>query len=130
MSLDSMHWGLYKAGPAIDDSNAFRVLLRLADETDPAGRNAFPSAQTIADDIGSCVRTVYSTLRWLEGVGLIRRGDQRSAAYLPKRHRPTVWDLAVELDTPDKVRAAIDDNEQAKRPATTLQTTRINPITL
>ncbi len=199
MSLDSMHWGLYKAGPAIDDSNAFRVLLRLADETDPDGRNAFPSAQTIADDIGSCVRTVYSNafpsaqtiaddigscvrtvyskLRWLERVGLIRRGDQRAAAYLPKRHRPTVWDLAVELDTPDKVRAALADTEQArhakiaghttdpdpadtgrqatadpssrpasdlqtdlqsdlqatwtcKRPATTLQTTRINPITL
>lgn len=114
MSLDSMHWGLYKAGPAIDDSNAFRVLLRLADETDPAGHNAFPSAQTIADDIGSCVRTVYSKLRWLERVGLIRRGDQRAAAYLPKRHRPTVWDLAVELDTPDKVRAALADNEQAR----------------
>lgn len=114
MSLDSMHWGLYKAGPAIDDSNAFRVLLRLADETDPAGRNAFPSAQTIADDIGSCVRTVYSKLRWLERVGLIRRGDQRAAAYLPKRHRPTVWDLAVELDTPDKVRAALADREQAR----------------
>lgn len=114
MSMDSMHWGLYKAGPAIDDSNAFRVLLRLADETDPAGRNAFPSAQTIADDIGSCVRTVYSKLRWLERVGLIRRGDQRAAAYLPKRHRPTVWDLAVELDTTDKVRAALAATEQAK----------------
>ncbi len=59
MSLDSMHWGLYKAGPAIDDSNAFRVLLRLADEPDPAGRTAFPSAQTIAADSASCVRTVY-----------------------------------------------------------------------
>ena len=112
MSLDSMHWGLYKAGPAIDNSNAFRVLLRLADETDPAGRNAFPSAQTIADDIGSCVRTVYSKLRWLERVGLIRRGDQRAAAYLPKRHRPTVWDLAIELDTPDKVRAMLEGTEQ------------------
>lgn len=134
MSLDSMHWGLYKAGPAIDDSNAFRVLLRLADETDPAGRNAFPSAQTIADDIGSCVRTVYSKLRWLERVGLIRRGDQRAAAYLPKRHRPTVWDLAVELDTPDKVRAVLTDPDPADtgrqatadpspRPASDLQAT-------
>lgn len=127
MSLDSMHWGLYKAGPAIDDSNAFRVLLRLADETDPAGHNAFPSAQTIADDIGSCVRTVYSKLRWLERVGLIRRGDQRAAAYLPKRHRPTVWDLAVELDTPDKVRAAIDDNEQARHAKIAGHTTIADP---
>lgn len=127
MSLDSMHWGLYKAGPAIDDSNAFRVLLRLADETDPAGHNAFPSAQTIADDIGSCVRTVYSKLRWLERVGLIRRGDQRAAAYLPKRHRPTVWDLAVELDTHDKVRAAIDDNEQARHAKIAGHTTIADP---
>lgn len=127
MSLDSMHWGLYKAGPAIDDSNAFRVLLRLADETDPAGRNAFPSAQTIADDIGSCVRTVYSKLRWLERVGLIRRGDQRAAAYLPKRHRPTVWDLAVELDTPDKVRAALADNEQARHAKIAGHTTIADP---
>lgn len=127
MSLDSMHWGLYKAGPAIDDSNAFRVLLRLADETDPAGRNAFPSAQTIADDIGSCVRTVYSKLRWLERVGLIRRGDQRAAAYLPKRHRPTVWDLAVELDTPDKVRAALTDHEQARHAKIAGHTTSADP---
>lgn len=127
MSLDSMHWGLYKAGPAIDDSNAFRVLLRLADETDPAGRNAFPSAQTIADDIGSCVRTVYSKLRWLERVGLIRRGDQRAAAYLPKRHRPTVWDLAVELDTPDKVRAALADNKQARHAKIAGHTTDPDP---
>ena len=127
MSLDSMHWGLYKAGPAIDDSNAFRVLLRLADETDPDGRNAFPSAQTIADDIGSCVRTVYSKLRWLERVGLIRRGDQRAAAYLPKRHRPTVWDLAVELDTPDKVRAALADNEQARHAKIAGHTTDPDP---
>jgi hypothetical protein len=127
MSLDSMHWGLYKAGPAIDDSNAFRVLLRLADETDPDGRNAFPSAQTIADDIGSCVRTVYSKLRWLERVGLIRRGDQRAAAYLPKRHRPTVWDLAVELDTHDKVRAALADNEQARHAKIAGHTTDPDP---
>lgn len=127
MSLDSMHWGLYKAGPAIDDSNAFRVLLRLADETDPAGRNAFPSAQTIADDIGSCVRTVYSKLRWLERVGLIRRGDQRAAAYLPKRHRPTVWDLAVELDTPDKVRAVLADHEQARHAKIAGHTTEPDP---
>lgn len=127
MSMDSMHWGLYKAGPAIDDSNAFRVLLRLADETDPAGRNAFPSAQTIADDIGSCVRTVYSKLRWLERVGLIRRGDQRAAAYLPKRHRPTVWDLAVELDTPDKVKAAIDGDAQGKTAKIAGHTTIADP---
>lgn len=127
MSLDSMHWGLYKAGPAIGDSNAFRVLLRLADETDPDGRNAFPSAQTIADDIGSCVRTVYSKLRWLERVGLIRRGDQRAAAYLPKRHRPTVWDLAVELDTPDKVRAALTDHEQARHAKIAGHTTDPDP---
>lgn len=107
MSMKCVHWGMYTAGPALHDSNAFRVLLRLADEADDHGHNAFPSAQTIAKDIGSCVRTVYSKLAYLEQKGLIRRGDQGPAAYLPKRHRPVVWELALDLDTTDKITAAL-----------------------
>jgi hypothetical protein len=91
---------------APDSPSVWRVLVTLADYTDPAGRHAYPSVGTLADRCGFSRSTVHLALRQLEADGLVRRGDQAAAEHLPANRRPTVFDL--DLDAIRRTRQGSD----------------------
>jgi DNA-binding MarR family transcriptional regulator len=71
----------------------FRVLLQLADRTDPLGYGAWPNVSTIADALECSTRTVHRALKDLKEAGLIREGDQRPVQHLRPDRRPIVYDV-------------------------------------
>jgi len=80
------------------ESISRHVLLCLANYADKGGRNAFPSAATLAQDTGLAVRTVRARLGQLLEAGVIRKGNQAIvAAYIPAAdRRPVCYDLVME----------------------------------
>lgn len=91
-----MAWALdhRQTGPL--PAEARLVLVSLADYTDPTGRNAYPSAPTLAHRLGVTVRSVRRALALLLDLGLIRHGDQSAVAHIRADRRPTVHDLALD----------------------------------
>lgn len=77
----------------VDDASTWRVLVTLADYTDPLGRHAFPAVSTLVDRTGYARSTVHRALGQLLDAGLIRRGDQLLVEHLPANRRPAVYDL-------------------------------------
>ena len=96
MSLRALTWAIYEIGSTLKDASAYRVLLILADNANDEGRGAYPSASTIAEETGMSLRTVRNKLNDLETAGIIMRGDQALADYLPANRRSVVWDLNLE----------------------------------
>ena len=96
MSLRALTWAIYEIGSTLKDASAYRVLLILADNANDEGRGAYPSASTIAEKTGMSLRTVRNKLNDLETAGIIMRGDQALADYLPANRRSVVWDLNLE----------------------------------
>lgn len=96
MSLRALTWAIYEIGSALKDASAYRVLLILADNANDEGRGAYPSASTIAEETGMSLRTVRNKLNDLETAGIIMRGDQALADYLPANRRSVVWDLNLD----------------------------------
>jgi DNA-binding transcriptional ArsR family regulator len=73
------------------------LLLCIANYASTAGRNAFPSAETLTEDTGLSESTVRRGLDKLEELGVIIRGNQEAAFAEIKRHDrlPTVYDLPI-----------------------------------
>lgn len=104
MSVEAISWALNLAPVPADKSGkpssacAF-VLVALANHADPAGRDAYPSVDTICRYTRLSERTVRYALDRLEEAGIIRPGNPDIvAAKIPRGdRRPQVWDLAMEL---------------------------------
>lgn len=96
MSLRALTWAIYEIGSTLKDASAYRVLLILADNANDEGKGAYPSASTIAEETGMSLRTVRNKLNDLEAAGIIMRGDQALADYLPANRRSVVWDLDLD----------------------------------
>lgn len=90
-----MTWALDQQ--LVTDSSARHVLLCLANYADKAGRNAFPSTQSLAEDTGLSERTVRYKLDVLLDAGAIRPGNQAIArAHIERRDRtPVCYDLVM-----------------------------------
>lgn len=95
MSVQAMTWALEQR--LVADASARHVLLCLANYADKDGRNAFPSAASLAEDTGLSERTVRYKLDSLESAGLIARGNQAIAlAHIERRDRtPVCYDLMM-----------------------------------
>lgn len=98
MSLRALTWAIYEIGSTLKDASAYRVLLILADNANDEGKGAYPSASTIAEETGMSLRTVRNKLNDLETAGIIMRGDQALADYLPANRRSVVWDLNLDAN--------------------------------
>lgn len=90
-----MTWALDQQD--VTDSISRHVLLCLANYADKDGKNAFPSASTLAQDTGLAVRTVRVRLAQLLEAGIIRKGNQVIvAAHIPAAdRRPVCYDLVM-----------------------------------
>lgn len=71
-------------------ATAKAVLFRLADRTDDAGENAWPSVPTLAAECEVSRRTVDACLDDLVAIGLI------SEQFPPRHQRPRIWRLNLE----------------------------------
>lgn len=93
MSLLPILWAL-KTAPVIDAEER-AILVTLAESAWSDGTDAFPSKKTIADIAKIDPKTVQRRLKALTTRGLIGRGNQAAAAYIPEHFRPTVYDLMI-----------------------------------
>ncbi|MFJ6069080.1 helix-turn-helix domain-containing protein [Streptomyces tendae] len=93
MSLLPILWAL-KTAPVVDAEER-AILVTLAESAWSDGTDAFPSKKTIADIAKIDPKTVQRRLRTLAARGLIARGNQAAAAYIPEHFRPTVYDLMI-----------------------------------
>lgn len=59
------------------------------------GTDCYPSMHTIAKFCMCSESTAQRHLRGMEQRGLIGKGDQEAAHRIPKRYRPTVWDILI-----------------------------------
>ncbi|KXC05763.1 helix-turn-helix domain-containing protein [Microbacterium hominis] len=99
----------------IGEDRAARVLIALATYADVSTRVAWPSAQTIADDIGlpagSGRRTVRDALTVLESSGLIERTAHSG--------RSTAWHLLAGIPATESPSEPVDNTDDtAGNPAT------------
>lgn len=97
MSWQASAWAL-KQQKTREPTQRF-VLLCLANYAGADGRNAFPCLSTLVADTGFSERTIRRTLRQLEALGLLIRGNQAiAAAHIVRRdRRPVVYDLPLSL---------------------------------
>lgn len=95
-----MTWALDQQD--VTDSISRHVLLCLANYADKDGKNAFPSASTLAQDTGLAVRTVRVRLAQLLEAGIIKKGNQMIvAAHIPAAdRRPVCYDLVMSRGAP------------------------------
>lgn len=74
---------------------AFRVLLKLANDADANGRNAWGYKGTFANELGVHPRSIQRAFAELQQLHLIRRGDQRCVSHIPANKRPSVFDIVM-----------------------------------
>lgn len=74
------------------DSTTKLVLIVLADYANAEGM-AWPSVDTLTSEVEKSERTVQNSLRKLERLGLIRRGDQSYARRYRADRRPVVYEM-------------------------------------
>lgn len=98
MSVEAISWALNEAPDVPPQCVA--VLIGLANHAHANGRAAYPSQERLAHYARKSVRSVQNDLKTLEGLGLIRRGDQRHVLFLPADRRPVVYELAMERRQP------------------------------
>lgn len=102
MSIEAINWVLNHA-PDFAEEDARRrphlvlVLIGLANHADPAGRDAFPSIETLCRYTRLSESTVRRCLQRLLELGTIRLGDPdlRALRIRQKHRRPEVYDLAM-----------------------------------
>lgn len=101
MSVQAMSWAMTQQ--VVTAAPERHVLLCLANYAGHDGKNAFPSAKTLANDTGLSVRTVRYKLDALEAAGLISIGNQKVAAAHIERsdRRPVCYDLNLERGAGD-----------------------------
>lgn len=93
MSLLPILWAL-KTAPVIDAEERV-ILVTLAESAWSDGTDAFPSKKTIAEIAKIDPKTVQRRLKAMTERGLIAKGNQDAAAYIPEHFRPTVYDLMI-----------------------------------
>lgn len=95
MSLQALVWALEKA--PVKTATQRLVLLGLANHADPDGTDSFPAVATLENYTCLSRRSVQSTLRELEDMGLIRPGNPDIArAKINRQDRvPNVYDLMM-----------------------------------
>jgi hypothetical protein len=93
VSLLPMLWAL-KTAPVVDAEER-AIIVTLAESAWSDGTDAFPSKKTIAEIAKIDPKTVQRRLKTLTERGLIARGNQAAAAYIPEHFRPTVYDLMI-----------------------------------
>ncbi|MFB6445956.1 helix-turn-helix domain-containing protein, partial [Bacillus velezensis] len=117
MSLLPILWAL-KTAPVIDAEER-AILVTLAESAWSDGTDAFPSKKTIADIAKIDPKTVQRRLKTLVTRGLIARGNQAAAAYIPEHFRPTVYDLMIPYSWfPDIVQVNEERRGKGKPPLT------------
>ena len=90
---DAALWAVQDAPVA--NVEEWAVLVVLAQQADEDGCSAFRSVATIARMTRMSADTVKDRQRALIERGLIARGDQSAAEYIPEHKRPVVYDLQV-----------------------------------
>jgi DNA-binding transcriptional MocR family regulator len=83
--------------------NAFVVLLKIADNCDDDGRNAWPSVATLARYCRCSESTVQRALRELEALGELEIAQQMGGPRAGSRYAPNRYRVLVEgcqIDTP------------------------------
>lgn len=95
MSNEAMAWALRADLTGKLSAEHRLVLVALADYARPDDGSAWPSAHTLADRLGTSVRSVRRALDRLERVGLIVRGDQSLVGHLRADRRPVVYQLRL-----------------------------------
>ncbi|OXN01453.1 helix-turn-helix domain-containing protein [Bifidobacterium vansinderenii] len=110
MSVGAVDWALRKA-PVGSNQSARLVLIALANLVDDEGRDAHPPVSKLVAWLEMSESTVRRAMKYLEGEGLIRRGDQRLVSHFDEFHRPVVWDLVMTRERKLDLR---DDPDKAK----------------
>ncbi|MFD0509273.1 helix-turn-helix domain-containing protein [Streptomyces chiangmaiensis] len=117
MSLLPMLWAL-KSAPVVDAEERV-VLVALAESAWSDGTNAFPSKKTIADIAKIDPKTAQRRLKSMTERGLIAKGNQAAAAYIPEHFRPTVYDLMIPYSWfPDIEQVNAERKAKGKAPLT------------
>lgn len=82
------------------------ILTLLAHRAFDDGTDCYPSIKTIAAFCLCDPQTARRHLQGMEKRGLIGKGDQEAAHRIPKRYRPTVWDILIPYDwySPDQLK--------------------------
>jgi hypothetical protein len=111
MSTRDVELWVAKDAP-VADVMEWAVLTIYAEQADEDGCNAFRSHGTVAKTTRMSVDCVKDRVQDLEARGILRRGDQTAAAYLPAYSRPVVYDIMIpyswfgtRLDRINRVRA-------------------------
>lgn len=93
MAVTPLLWAV-EAAPVADAQEA-AILSVMASKADADGCATFRSRKTIAYRLRIDEQTVKRRQAAMETRGLIRRGDQNAAAYIPENRRPLVYDLCI-----------------------------------
>lgn len=101
MSLKSLMWAT-EQHPRDDPPRVTHAGLRTLQALAWHEKNgtAWPSPSTIGDMLGLNAKVVKRHLEALESHGLIARGDQSLARYIPVNRRPIVWQLNYRQGSP------------------------------
>ncbi|MFH9118535.1 helix-turn-helix domain-containing protein [Streptomyces globisporus] len=112
-----MLWAM-KSAPVVDAEER-SILMALAESAWADGTDAFPSKKTIAQIAVVDPKTVQRRLRALTARGLIAEGNQETAAYIPARYRPRVYDLLIPYSWyPDIEQVNAERTRRGKPPLT------------
>lgn len=93
MAMPALLWSV-EAAPVADAQEA-AILSVMASKADVDGCATFRSRATIAHRLRIDQQTVKRRQIAMEARGLIRRGDQNAAGYIPENRRPLVYDLCI-----------------------------------
>ncbi|MEW2402164.1 helix-turn-helix domain-containing protein [Streptomyces sp. NPDC046862] len=117
MSLLPILWAL-KTAPVVDAEER-AIMVTLAESAWSDGTDAFPSKKTIAEIAKIDPKTVQRRLKTLTARGLISKGNQNAAAYIPEHFRPQVYDLMIPYSWfPDIDQVNAERKAKGKRPLT------------
>jgi hypothetical protein len=93
LSKPAVLWAVYEA-PDVP-SHLLATLMVVAMHTGSDGTGAYISASTVATLTRKTESQAKRDLRKLEGLKLIRRGNQRLVAHIRPDRRPVVYDLPM-----------------------------------
>ena len=104
MSIEAINWALNHAPIPTDRKDASTLaitLIALANHAGPDGTDAFPSVDLMTTYTRLSRRTVQRSLRSLEDLGLIRKGNTRvrNARIERADRRPEFYDLVLSAGT-------------------------------
>jgi DNA-binding transcriptional MocR family regulator len=120
VSLLPILWAM-KTAPVVDAEERV-ILMPLGESAWSDGTDAFPSKKTIADIAKIDPKTVQRRLKAMTERGLISKGNQAAAAYIPEHFRPQVYDLMIPYSWfPDITQVNADRKAKGKPPLTPME---------